>query len=224
MSRTPNFADSVVEDYLKVIYSHTEWQPDPITPSVLAGKLGLAASSVTQMVKKLAATGLVTHVLYGAITLTEDGRAIALSMARRHRLIETWLVERFGYGWDEVHDEAEILEHAISDRLLDAIDAQLGSPRRDPHGDPIPGADGSVHQPDATLLFDAPDGFSGVIARISDSDPKLLGYLREQGLILDVPVTVVERKPFGGSLALRASDRDLDLGADAARAIWVTLA
>src|SRR5690554_5425157 len=141
-----------VEDYVKVIYSHTEWQSQPITTSALAARLGLAASSVTEMVKKLVAQGLATHEPYGAVELTTDGAALALRIIRKHRLIETWLVSEYGYSWDEVHDEAEVLEHALSDRLLDAIDARLGHPTRDPHGDPILRPDGSVDQPEAVLL------------------------------------------------------------------------
>jgi DtxR family Mn-dependent transcriptional regulator len=212
---------SVIEDYVKVIYSHTEWQPEPITSSVLAARLGLAPSSVTERVKKLAASGLATHVPYGAVTLTSDGRTLALRMLRRHRLIETWLVESFGYSWDEVHDEAEVLEHAVSDRFLEAVAEKLGHPIRDPHGDPIPRADGSVEQPDAVLVQDAPDGFTGKVVRISDRDPALLQYLGEQGFALDSVVTVVERRPFGGALSVRLDAADLDLGAEAARAIWL---
>lgn len=213
----------VVEDYVKVIYSHTEWQDEPITPSVLAAKLGLAASSVTEMVKKLAASGLVTHVPYGAVTLTEEGRMLALRMLRRHRLIETWLVDSFGYSWDEVHDEAEVLEHALSDRLLEAIAEQLGHPSRDPHGDPIPSADGVVDRPDAVLLRDAPEGLSGRIVRISDRNPTLLRYLEAEGITLDTRVEALGRKPFGGALAVSVGGVEHDLGEEAAAAIWVSL-
>lgn len=192
---------TAVEDYVKAIYGHTEWQGDPITPTGLAARLGLAASSVTEMVKKLVAQGLVRHEPYGAIELTRDGTALALRMVRRHRLIETWLVQHFGYTWDEVHDEAEILEHAVSDRLLDAIDDELGRPHRDPHGDPIPSRDGVVTLPQATLLADAPAG--GRVVRISDRDPALLRDLEGRGIVLDAVVT-----PRG-------------LSADALAAIWV---
>jgi DtxR family Mn-dependent transcriptional regulator len=212
----------VVEDYVKAIFSHTEWQDSPVTPSLLAARLGLAASSVTEMVKKLAASGLVTHVPYGAITLTEEGRMLALRMVRRHRLIETWLVESFDYDWDEVHDEAEVLEHAVSDRLLEAIARQLGHPVRDPHGDPIPSADGTVTRPDALQLASAADGHSGSIVRISDRNPTLLRHLSEEGLHLDAPVTVVGRRPFGGALEVQVGDSTVDLGVEAAEAIWVS--
>ena len=183
--------NSVVEDYLKVIYAHTEWQPEPITTGALAARLGLAASSVTEMVKKLVTQGLVSHEPYGAVELTGEGTALALQMVRRHRLIETWLVEHIGYTWDEVHDEAEVLEHAMSDRLLSAIEAQLGHPSRDPHGDPIPRADGTVERPAAVLLADAPDG--GVVARVSDRDPLLLRHLEAEGIVVDAVVTAAQR-------------------------------
>lgn len=190
---------------MKVIYAHTEWQPDRITPSELAARLGLAASSVTEMVKKLAAQGLVSHRPYGAIELTQDGTALALRMVRRHRLIETWLVQHVGYSWDEVHDEAEVLEHAMSDRLLDAIDAQLGHPRRDPHGDPIPRADGTIDLPDAVLLRDAETG--GTVVRISDRDPVLLRHLDAEGITLDSRITAARRD---------------ELAPDALTSVWVT--
>ncbi len=217
-------ATSVVEDYVKVIYSHTEWQPEPITSSVLAIRLGLAPSSVTEMVKKLAASGLVTHVPYGAVTLTEEGCRLALRMLRRHRLIETWLVESFSYGWDEVHDDAEVLEHAISDRLLNAIDASLGHPSRDPHGDPIPRADGTVERPDAVLLSDAPIPGRVTVVRISDRDSALLQHLESHGITVDAQLKVTERRPFGGALAVRTPTSEIDLGDDATRAIWVSVA
>lgn len=181
---------STIEDYVKVIYGHTEWQPEPITPGALAARLGLAASSVTEMVKKLAAQGLVQHQPYGAIELTAAGRALALRVVRRHRLIETWLVRAMGYTWDEVHDEAEVLEHAVSDRLLAAIDTALGQPSRDPHGDPIPTADGEVTIPDAVLLSALPAGTEAVVARISDRDPAVLRALEAAGIDLDTRLVV----------------------------------
>src|SRR5690606_30136508 len=167
-------------------------------------------------------SGLVDHVPYGAITLTAEGRTLALRMVRRHRLIETWLVEEFGYRWDEVHEEADVLEHAVSDRMLDAIFEKLGRPVRDPHGDPIPSADGRVVMPPAVLLAEAPDGHEGGIVRIRDRDPKLLRYLEAEGFDLDARVRVVGRKPFGGALAIVLEGVELDVGDEAAREIWIS--
>jgi len=215
---------TAVEDYVKVIYAHTEWQTVPMTSTVLAARLGLAPSTVTEMVKKLGALGLVEHVPYGAVTLTTDGTTLALRMLRRHRLIETWLVRQFGYSWDEVHDEAEVLEHALSDRMLASIDEMLGFPTRDPHGDPIPSADGVVTKPDGLLLRDAEPGDSGSVVRISDRDPSLLRHLEASGLVIDRGVTVVGRTPFGGGFEVRIDDSDasLDLGEQALASIWIT--
>ena len=182
----------VVEDYLKTIYAHTEWQADAITPSALAVRLGLAPSTVTEMVKKLAAAGLVSHQPYGAVRLTDAGRDRALQMLRRHRLIETWLVREFGYAWHEVHDEAEVLEHTISDRLLEGIDARLGRPRFDPHGDAIPDADGGVDREPFVLLADAAPGHTGRILRVSDRDPDLLQALEDAGVGVGHMLTVAD--------------------------------
>ena len=214
-----------VEDYVKVIYAHTEWQPTPITSRALAERLGLAASSVTEMVKKLAAAGLITHVPYGPLTLTAEGRMRAVGVIRRHRLIETWLVRQFDYGWDEVHDEAEVLEHALSDRLLDSIDASLQFPTRDPHGDPIPSAGGVVTQPKGILLAEADPGQAGVVVRISDRDPALLRHLEASGLVVDREITVVGRQPFGGGFAvsLDGAAEPLDLGDLALASIWIAV-
>ena len=207
---------SAIEDYVKVIYAHTEWQPTPITSRALAERLGLAASSVTEMVKKLVARGLALHEPYGAIELTPAGEDLALRMLRRHRLIETWLVDQLGYSWDEVHDEAEVLEHAISDRLLDALDDQLGNPVRDPHGDPIPSRAGVIERPDATLLADVMPGSRGTVVRISDRDPAVLRYLEAEGVVLDAVVTVVTSDTVEHNGAL------LQLAPEALTAIWVS--
>ena len=217
---SPTLYPMAVEDYVKVVYAHTEWQSDPISTSVLAARLGLAASSVTEMVKKLVAQGLVHHVPYGAVTLTAEGAALALRMVRRHRLIETWLVRHFDYSWDEVHDEAEVLEHALSDRLLDKIDDQLGRPTRDPHGDPIPARDGTVNRPSAVLLGETSPGETVRVVRISDRDPLLLRHLGAEGVALDTSLTVVAADPF--SVALDGSAGELGLAPDALVSIWVS--
>lgn len=204
-------ASPAADDYLKTVYAHTEWQDAPITPSVLATKLGIAPSSVTEMVKKLAAAGLVSHVPYGAVRLTDAGEARALQMVRRHRLIETWLVQEFDYAWDEVHDEAEVLEHTISDRLLEGIDARLGHPRFDPHGDAIPDAAGRTVREPFVLLADAADGHTGRVLRVADSDPELLRALDALGLAVasEVRVTGEGIEIDGAAVALPDGTADV---------------
>jgi len=206
-----------VDDYLKTIYHHTEWQDAPITPSQLAIELGLAPSSVTEMVQKLAAQALVSHRPYGPISLTAGGELRAAAIIRRHRLIETWLVREFGYSWDEVHDEAEILEHAISDRLLEGIDDRLGRPRFDPHGDAIPDAAGHVHRTPFVLLASASIGHTGSVLRVSDRDPEVLRAIGDAGLSLGDEVSIV------GPGAVRiGSHPPILIHPDAAAAVWLS--
>ncbi|MFF2372377.1 metal-dependent transcriptional regulator [Agromyces sp. NPDC058110] len=209
-----------IEDYLKTVYAHTEWQPDPITPKVLADKLGVAPSSVTEMVKKMAAQGLVAHVPYGPLRLTDAGRERALAVVRRHRLIETWLVAEMGYEWHEVHDEAEVLEHSLSDRLLEAIDLRLGRPTRDPHGDAIPSAAGEVATEPFLLLSDAEPGHAGRVIRISDRDPEVLRALADGGIVPGIEIEVTDAP--GGRIGLRAAGEVAELEPEVAAAIWVT--
>lgn len=204
------------DDYLKAIYHHTEWQDSAITPSQLAGVLGLAPSSVTEMVKKLAAQGLVTHRPYGPVSLTAAGQRRAAAVIRRHRLIETWLVREFAYAWDEVHDEAEVLEHALSDRLLEGIDERLGRPRFDPHGDAIPDADGSVHREPFVLLAEAPAGHAGRVLRVSDRDPELLRAMVERGIDVGHELEVVS------DTVVRADGVEVSLPPDAGTSVWLT--
>jgi len=206
----------VSDDYLKAIYHHTEWQDAPITPSQLAAVLGLAPSSVTEMVKKLAAQGLVSHRPYGPVSLTPEGERRAASVIRRHRLIETWLVREFAYGWDEVHDEAEVLEHSLSDRLLDGIDARLGRPRFDPHGDAIPDATGAVHRPPFVLLSHAAAGHAGRVLRVSDRDPELLRALVERGIDVGHEVEVVSDG------VVRADGVEVPLPPGADESVWLS--
>ncbi len=208
---------AAIDDYLKTIYHHTEWQPDPITPSQLAAELKLAPSTVTEMVQKLAAHNLVAHRPYGPVSLTDAGRVRAASIIRRHRLIETWLVREFDYAWDEVHDEAEVLEHTISDRLLEGISARLDHPRFDPHGDAIPDASGEVDREPFVLLGDARIGHTGRVLRVSDRDPALLRALESVGIDVGHTVTVTGRG------AVRVDDgATIELPDAAAPAVWLT--
>ena len=222
MTESPAPLSAVSQDYLKVIWGAQEWTPVPVTTKLLASRLGVGPSTVSETVKRLVDAGLVSHQPYGAVELTDVGRAHAVAMVRRHRLIETYLVERLGYGWDEVHDEAEVLEHAVSDRFVERIADLLGHPDRDPHGDPIPAADGTVHLPDAHVMWQVATGEYRV-ARISDADPELLRYLEDVGLVLDALVQLDERRAVTGTVSVRVDGADdrVELGEIAAGAIWL---
>ena len=208
-------ASPAVDDYLKTIYHHTEWQDERMTPSQLAGVLGLAPSSVTEMVKKLASLGLVTHRPYGPVSLTATGERRAAAIIRRHRLIETWLVREFDYAWDEVHDEAEVLEHAISDRLLAGIDDLLGHPLFDPHGDAIPRADGTVVREPFVLLADAAADHTGRVLRVSDRDADVLRVAEAAGMTVATEVTVT-------AAGVRVGDAETALDDDVRQAVWLS--
>jgi DtxR family Mn-dependent transcriptional regulator len=215
---------NTAQDYLKVIWTATEWMPQPITVKQLAERMGVRAATVSDGIRRLAENGMLRHEPYGSIELTDAGRRHAIAMVRRHRLIETFLVETLGYGWDEVHDEAEILEHAVSDTLVDRIDAALGHPSRDPHGDPIPTVDGDPRRPDAVQLTDADAGSSFVVARISDADPAVLRYLADKGIQLDSRLTVTEHRPYAGDVTIQVDGNaePVELGALASDAVWVS--
>ena len=217
---------AVAQDYLKVIWNAQEWSREKVSTKMLAEKLGVSASTASESIRKLAEQGLVDHEKYGAVTLTESGRRAALAMVRRHRLLEAFLVKELGYGWDEVHDEAEVLEHAVSDRLVARIDAKLGHPQRDPHGDPIPGSDGQVPTPPARQLWSCADGDIGTVARISDKDPEMLRYFDSIGISLDSRLRVLTRREFAGMISVAVESADggpttVDLGSPAAQAIWM---
>ncbi len=221
---------AVAQDYLKVVWSAQEWSDEPVTTKLLAERLGVGASTVSETVRRLATQGLLDHARYGAVQLTARGRDHAVEIIRRHRLIETFLVQTLGYGWDEVHDEAEVLEHAVSDRMVDRIDDLLGHPVRDPHGDPIPTRDGQVRRVDAELLAHVSAGTQGVVARISDADPAVLRTLAEQGIDLDVGIELLARDERTGAIRVRTTDTDgttapepLELGLAAVSSIWVSL-
>ncbi len=216
----------VAQDYLKIIWTAQEWSHEKVSTKLLAERLGVSASTASESIRKLADQGLVHHEKYGAVTLTDRGRHAALAVVRRHRLLETFLMRELGYGWDEVHDEAEILEHAVSDMMLDRIDAKLGYPTRDPHGDPIPAADGQVPTPPARQLSACSNGDVATVARISDADPEMLRYFDAVGINLDSRLEVLARRDFAGmiSVSVQAADGALntvELGSPAAQAIWV---
>ncbi|WP_103062062.1 metal-dependent transcriptional regulator [Actinomyces qiguomingii] len=189
---------AVTQDYLKAVWAASEWGGKGASITGLARRMGVAPSTASENVARLVEAGLLEHVPYRAVTLSERGRRLAQGMVRRHRLLETYLVEALGFEWDEVHAEAEVLEHAVSDRLLAALDAALGHPVRDPHGDPIPTADGSVIVPELRCVDTLTVGQSGVVGRIKD-DPDVLKQLSCAGIGLDTRVIVAGRSGGGSN-------------------------
>jgi DtxR family transcriptional regulator, Mn-dependent transcriptional regulator len=192
--QTETFTRSV-EDYLKAIYQLSP-EGRPASTSEIAHLLELSAPSVTGMVKRLSEQGLLEHVPYRGVQLTDEGRRAALRMVRRHRLIEAYLVEFLGYSWDTVHPEAERLEHAVSDTMIERMATALGHPTVDPHGDPIPSADGSIQELACTALSEIPLGETVEIHRVHEGQPERLRYIASLGLRPGVQVTVVDRQPF----------------------------
>lgn len=191
-----------VENYLKGIYQLQRRGDGRVKTKVLADHLGLSLPSVTSMMKSLAGLALVDYQPYQGVELTPSGEEAALRVLRNHRLVELFLVRTLGFSWDEVHAEAERLEHAISDKLADRIDAYLGHPRFDPHGDPIPTRDGRVEVLSGTPLSRVEVGVESTLVRVLDQDPELLRYLDAQGLRPGVQVVLRAADPFGGSLHL----------------------
>lgn len=194
------------QDYLKSIWALEEWGNEPVTSKQLAEYMGLKASSVSDAVKKLSQLELLEHAPYGAITLSEKGRVLAVSMIRRHRLIETFLVEQLGYTWDQVHDEAENLEHAVSEYFVDQLDRVLNFPLFDPHGDPIPNALGEIQKMDAVCLNTLKPTQQAIIRRISDSSAEVLKFLSAQGATIGSKITVLNTDRLATKFDIRLED------------------
>jgi len=211
-----------VEDYAKAIYSLEQRGDGPVATSALAERLGVTAGSASSMVKRLAARGLVEHAPYGGTSLTESGRGVALEVLRHHRLLERYLSEELGVPWDRVHEEAEVLEHVLSEELEERIAAKLGHPAQDPHGDPIPTREGEVPETETLSLAELQPGDRATIVRVSDSDPAILRYLAERDLRPGVEIRVEDKQPFGGPLFVRVGDRRHVLGSALARSMRVT--
>ena len=200
-----------VEDYLKAIYRLSP-QGRPASTSDIAHRLELSPASVSGMVKRLSEQGLLEHVPYKGVQLTAEGRRAALRMLRRHRLIEAYLVAFLGYTWDRVHDEAERLEHAVSDTLVDRMAAVLGHPTVDPHGDPIPTSEGDILELASTPLAEVPTGTTVEIRQVEEGQPERLRYIASIGLRPGVRVTVVDRQPFQGPITVAVEGRTHVIG------------
>jgi DtxR family transcriptional regulator, Mn-dependent transcriptional regulator len=222
-TREPNHVTSAIEDYAKAIFSLQERGADAVTTNALAEKLSVTAASASGMVKRLGELGLVDHIPYKGVSLTDEGRRVALEVMRHHRLLELYLVESLGVPWDRVHEEAEVLEHVLSEELEELIAQKLGDPTHDPHGDPIPTRD-LVLESQPTVSLQATDaGCSGVFSRVSDSDPDMLRWLADRGIKPGDAFEVIEKQPFDGPLFVRFGDDVHVLGGALAQAMRVEL-
>ncbi|TFG66885.1 MAG: metal-dependent transcriptional regulator [Gemmatimonadales bacterium] len=208
-----------VEDYLKAVYK-LEHGASPASTSDLAKRLGRSAASVTNMIKSLAEQGLVTHVPYHGVRLSAEGRQAALRIIRRHRIIESYLIERLGYTWDGVHPEAERLEHAVSDDLVDRMARALGDPATDPHGSPIPTREGSITRSELQPLAETRPGTSAVIRQVADRDGDRLRTLSTIGLLLGTRIDVLAISE-AGACTLRIGTAEHCLDANLAAGIQV---
>lgn len=210
-----------VEDYLKAI-RYLQRESSPVSTSALAQQLDRSPASVTNMIKSLAELGLVEHQPYRGVWLSERGEREALRIIRRHRIIEAYLIERLGYSWDRVHAEAERLEHAASEELVDRMAEALGHPDADPHGSPIPTAAGEVDEQQYPSLSEVAAGTWVVVREVSDADESRLRYLAELGLFPGTEVEVLGREPFGGPMLIRVAGEERSLGRSLAEVVRVT--
>ena len=214
---------TAVEDYTKAIYAleHRARPGEAVSTNALAERLGVTAASASGMVKRLGELGLVVHQPYRGVMLSDAGRRVALEVIRHHRLLELYLVESLGVPWDRVHQEAEVLEHVLSEELEELIAAKLGDPTHDPHGDPIPTRELTIEEPMSESLQALPAGACGTFVRVSDSDAGMLRYLAERGIAPGDELEVIERQPFGGPLFVRFGEQIHPLGGDLALAMRV---
>jgi DtxR family Mn-dependent transcriptional regulator len=214
---------AAVEDYAKAIFTLEGRTAQPVSTTALAERLGITAGSVSAMLRKLDELGLITHLPYRGVRLTAEGRRLALEIVRHHRLLELFLTQSLEMSWDRVHDEAEVLEHVLSEELEALIAAKLGNPTIDPHGDPIPSAELELDERTTHAIESLEPGDAGRFVRVSDSDPGMLRYLAECGIAPGDRFEVLSRQPFGGPLFLRFGERDQTIGGELARAMRVEL-
>src|ERR671932_2871559 len=196
-------ATAAVEDYAKAIYALSHEGREAVSTTALAERLGVTPASASAMVKRLDDMGLARHAPYRGVELTERGSQLALEILRHHRLLELYLAESLGVPWDRVHDEAEVLEHVLSEELEELIAAKLGDPTHDPHGDPIPTRDGRIEEGSTEALQEVGVGAHGTFTRVSDSDPEMLRYLSERGISPGDRFEVIDRQPFDGPVFVR---------------------
>ncbi len=209
------------ENYTKALYELQEREPDGVGTTAVAQRLGVTPASASGMLRRLADEGVVEYAPYRGARLTPEGQRIALEVIRHHRLIELFLAEVLGMPWDQVHEEAEVLEHHISEELEELIAAKLGQPALDPHGDPIPDRDLAVRTDDSVPLTQLEVGQSGVFTRVSDSDASMLRYLAERSIQPGAKLVVRGREPFGGPVVVEIGRRRHPLGPELAESMRV---
>jgi DtxR family transcriptional regulator, Mn-dependent transcriptional regulator len=210
-----------VQDYTKAIYALELRASEAVTTNALAERLGVTPGSASAMVKRLGELGLAEHRPYHGVSLTDQGRRVALEVMRHHRLLELYLVESLGVPWDRVHAEAEVLEHVLSEELEELIAAKLGDPTHDPHGDPIPTRDLKIEEGTTASLQTLGPGDRAIFTRVSDSDPEMLRFLAARGIAPGDELEVIEKQPFDGPLYVRFGDAVHVLGGGLARAMRV---
>ncbi|MGE0610224.1 MAG: metal-dependent transcriptional regulator [Pirellulales bacterium] len=216
-------ASLTVENYVKAIYQiSSENQAATAATGKVASALGVSPGTVTSMLKTLSESGLATYTPYEGVSLTPAGQKLALRVVRRHRLIELFLVKTLNMDWDEVHAEAENMEHAVSDRLIERIDSFLGQPQVDPHGDPIPRADGSLDVDETRTLLECPVGFAFRLSRVVDQSPEFLRFLSESGLRLGARGSVRANQAQAGIVTIEIAGQETSLGRDAAEKLLVS--
>jgi DtxR family transcriptional regulator, Mn-dependent transcriptional regulator len=213
---------AAVQDYAKAIYE-LESRGGVASTNALADRLGVRPASVSGMLRKLDTLGLVVHERYRGVRLTDSGRKVALEVLRHHRLLELYLAENLGLGWDEVHAEAERLEHVLSEELEEAIATKLGNPTIDPHGDPIPTRELAVVEVESRSLYALEPGERGIFIRVSDSDSEMLRFLEARAIAPGASLELIDKQPFDGPLFVRVGDEVHVLGAVLARAMRVTI-
>lgn len=209
------------ENYLKAIYALSTTDNEGVTTSELSARLQTKASSATDMVQKLAEKGLLLYKKYQGTTLTDTGRAHAVQVVRKHRLWEVFLSDKLGFGWDEVHDIAEQLEHIRSDSLADKLDHFLGYPKYDPHGDPIPDPSGNIQRRKSHSIHELSVGQTGMIIGVEDSSVEFLQYLDRQKLVLGTPIEVIELFEYDHSVKLLADKRDITISQEVSKNIRI---
>lgn len=209
-----------VDDFLKAVYT-LQQDADRVSTNTLRDRLDITAPSVTDMAQRLVAAGLVDYQKYGGVILTPEGERHALKVIRRHRLIELYLVRELGYELHEVHEEAERLEHAVSERFIEAIARKLGNPELDPHGDPIPTEDGTIAQRSLLPLSRLPEHILATVSRLEGRNPEMLQHILDRGFKLESQVEVLTRDPFEGPITARVDGNERIVGHQVAECIFV---